>query len=158
VLLGTVIASVLCVGGCLGAPTIEARALDLHNRERAAVGSPPIEWDAHLAADAAEWTGEPDNGQGENLFLGTRGAFDLDAMIGFWSVEKTDLKRLANWEDDFHTVGHYTQMVWNTTTHVGCAVASNADDDYLVCRYSPAGNVEGEQPFPRAVTIAAVVR
>jgi hypothetical protein len=34
-------------------------------------------------------------------------------------------------------------MVWPTTTKVGCAIASNARHDFLVCRYSPAGNVMG---------------
>ena len=43
------------------------------------------------------------------------------------------------------------QMIWPTTTHVGCALASNARSDYLVCRYSPAGNIDGRQ-LPYATT------
>jgi hypothetical protein len=41
-------------------------------------------------------------------------------------------------------------MVWSTTTDVGCAIASSATTDYLVCRYSPPGNYVGQkayQPF-----------
>ena len=45
----------------------------------------------------------------------------------------------GNWED----VAHYTQMVWPTTTHVGCALYQ-ADWDYLICRYSPPGNIDGK--------------
>jgi hypothetical protein len=49
------------------------------------------------------------------------------------------VSRTGNWED----VGHYTQIVWPTTTRVGCAIASTSRTDYLVCRYSPAGNIDG---------------
>src|SRR5690349_21335400 len=31
------------------------RLLDAHNRERAAVGAPPLQWDANLAAHAASY-------------------------------------------------------------------------------------------------------
>ena len=60
------------------------------------------------------------------------------------------VSRSGNWE----TVGHYTQMVWPTTTRVGCAVASNASNDFLVCRYSPAGNIDG-RPVPYVATASA---
>jgi hypothetical protein len=30
---------------------------------------------------------------------------------------------------------------------MGCAMASNARNDYLVCRYSPAGNIVGRDPL-----------
>jgi hypothetical protein len=68
-------------------------------------------------------------------------------MVGNWASERRyfvpgtfpNNSRSGNWED----IGHYTQMIWPTTTHVGCALASNATTDYLVCRYSPAGNVDG---------------
>jgi hypothetical protein len=38
-------------------------------------------------------------------------------------------------------------MAWRNTMTVGCALASNRDNDYLVCRYSPAGNVVGQRAF-----------
>ncbi len=57
-----------------------------------------------------------------------------------------------------HATGHYTQIVWKNTTKVGCAKAvskvykffNNIKDVYyewVVCRYSPAGNIQGEKPF-----------
>lgn len=149
--------------------SFEARVLAAHNRERDALCEPPLAWDPVAATDAATWArhltqlgelvhfgedGEPGNGQGENLFSGTRDGYTVEAMVGLWADEKRQLKTLRNWEDDFHAVGHYTQMVWSTTTHVGCAVAANAENDYLVCRYTPPGNVAGAQPFPRARVVS----
>lgn len=129
-----------------------------HNAERAAVGSEPLVWSEDLAADAAEWGADlarrgafehdPDNdGQGENLWMGTRGHYSLPEMIEGWSEEKKALMRMSSWEDDYHAVGHYTQMVWSSTRSVGCAVTRNASDEYLTCRYDPAGNVMGDSPY-----------
>ncbi|KAJ3593820.1 hypothetical protein NHX12_006154 [Muraenolepis orangiensis] len=52
---------------------------------------------------------------------------------------------------------HYTQLVWATTTRVGCAVHTCPRMDvwgevwensvYLVCNYSPKGNWIGEAPY-----------
>jgi hypothetical protein len=44
---------------------------------------------------------------------------------------------------DWQAVAHYTQIIWPTTTEVGCALASNATTDYFVCRYAPTGNKDG---------------
>ena len=68
-------------------------------------------------------------------------------MVGGWDSEKRfftpgifpNKSRTGSWED----VGHYTQMIWPTTQRVGCALASTQRIDYLVCRYSGAGNIDG---------------
>ena len=44
---------------------------------------------------------------------------------------------------DWSHVAHYTQIVWPASQRVGCATAANRANDYLVCRYLPAGNVVG---------------
>lgn len=59
------------------------------------------------------------------------------------------------------TIGHYTQMLWEESTHLGCARAkcpnrgsSEADDEtYIaICHYGPGGNRVGEIPFSSAVS------
>ena len=40
--------------------------------------------------------------------------------------------------------GHFTQVVWKSTKHVGCGIASCGGNDLLVCQYSPAGNYDGQ--------------
>jgi hypothetical protein len=79
--------------------------------------------------------------------MGTQGAFTIESMVGAWASERRmfvpgvfpAVSRTGNWAD----VAHYTQMVWPKTERIGCALASNRKIDYLVCRYSPAGNIDG---------------
>ena len=139
-----------------------ARILAAHNAERARMGMAPLVWDAALGTAAATYaqqmafTGmfqhsnrQARRGVGENLWMGTHGAFSPEAMVGGWASEKRyfmpgvfpNNSRSGNWED----VGHYTQMIWPTTTRVGCALASTARVDYLVCRYATAGNIDGHK-------------
>jgi hypothetical protein len=148
-------------GAARGDARMQAAMLGAHNRARAAYGSAPLLWNDALATSALNYARilarenrfahDPQCGakvrQGENLWMGTRGAFDYAAMAANWIDERKDFKpgrfpdvsRTGNWG----VVGHYTQIVWPGTTSVGCAVASNNSDDYLVCRYLPAGNVVG---------------
>jgi hypothetical protein len=39
---------------------------------------------------------------------------------------------------------HYTQMIWPTTTDIGCGYAEGGGYGWLVCRYSPGGNKDGK--------------
>ena len=45
-------------------------------------------------------------------------------------------------------VGHYTQLVWATSTRIGCGGVKYRDGKfnkfYLVCNYGPTGNWLGE--------------
>ncbi len=141
---------------------LEARLLALHNRERSAAGAPPLAWDPALAAAAKSYgpalarlrrlahsPAEARPGQGENLWRGTRGAYSLEEMAGGWAGERTLLRpgifpnvsRSGNWRD----VAHYTQMVWTGTSRVGCALHKSREWDFLICRYSPPGNVVGRR-------------
>jgi hypothetical protein len=143
---------------------LAARLLAVHNRERAAVGTSPLRWDPRLAAAAAAYgpslaargrlehsPRESRPGQGENLWMGTGGAYSLEDMAGSWAAEKAlfrpgtfpDVSRNGNWAD----VAHYTQMIWGGTSSVGCALHRARQWDYLICRYASPGNVVG-QPVP----------
>jgi hypothetical protein len=147
---------------------LAARLLAAHNRERALVGAQPLLWDPELAAHAASYgptlaairhlvhsprAGRP--GERENLAMAWHGTLGPEQLVDMWSREKQQLapgifpavSRTGQWED----VAHYTQMVWPTTTRVGCAIFT-ADWDYLICRYSPPGNIDGKPVF---ITAAA---
>jgi len=135
--------------------------LDAHNRARGRFGVAPLAWSEELARDAMthaqfiaatgiyghDRTPGRRKKSGENLWRGPRGVFSYDLMIGVMIAEAKDFRpgvfpnisRTGEWND----VAHYTQIVWPTTTSVGCALASSATNDYFVCRYSPTGNKDG---------------
>ena len=140
------------------------RLLAVHNAERARLGLPPLIWNAALARAADEYaevllargalahaSASDRKGNGENLWMGTAGAWNPDAMVGMFLDERRyfraaafpDVSLTGNWSD----VGHYSQIVWRDTKEVGCAIDSGGGMDVLVCRYSPAGNVFGKMPF-----------
>lgn len=146
-------------------PGLRETMLEAHNAERARVGTTPLAWSDALAADARAYAREMARSgrfahavqprskppQGENLWMGTRGAYAYSEMSGGWIAEKRwfvnrptpGFSTTGRWAD----VAHYTQMVWAGTTQLGCATASNREYDYLVCRYSPAGNVVGRKAY-----------
>lgn len=161
VLLGAAPAAAQKLEGATG--ELAGRLLEAHNHERELVGAPPLSWDSKLAADAASYgpvlaalrhlvhsPRETRPGERENLAMAWHGTLSPEQLVDMWSREKRllepglfpDVSSTGNWED----VAHYTQMVWPTTTHVGCAIFS-ADWDYLICRYSPPGNKDGKPVF-----------
>ena len=138
--------------------------LAAHNEARDDVRVEPVELDPALNAAALAYAREliangrfehspgpsrPD--QGENLWAGTASAFTFRQMVDAWINENRyfvagvfpDVSTTGRWQD----VGHYTQIVWRNTTRIGCGIASNAQRDVLVCRYSPPGNYIGQRVF-----------
>ena len=51
-------------------------------------------------------------------------------------------KLIFNFLIKYLATGHFTQVVWKSTTQLGCGLAVNRGNKiYGVCNYSPAGNV-----------------
>ena len=67
---------------------------------------------------------------------------DLAYGVQAWYDELT--KPGYNYDDPENSpgTGHFTQVVWKETTHVGGARSS--DGNYICCNYTPGGNWEGE--------------
>lgn len=132
-----------------------------HNKYRAEVGVPPLTWSDSLAQGAQRWADtmalidKMQHSQtprvGENLAYWSGHHPSLENMIGIWEQEKQlfkpgvfpDVSQDGSW----HSVGHYTQMVWRNTTQVGCGIGNNGRTDFLVCWYSPQGNYIGQVPY-----------
>lgn len=135
--------------------------LKKHNQERQLYHYNALSWSEKLAKDARSWAESlsrqnrfehafaelRQKDQGENLWMGTAGYFSHSAMVQMWLDEKRLVKdgvfpnvtNGRNWAE----VGHYTQIIWPQTREVGCALARGAVNEFLVCRYLPAGNVIG---------------
>jgi hypothetical protein len=139
--------------------TFAEQLLVAHNLERDRVGVPRLAWSAKLATQAQAWADQlarsnrfehaPDrDGAGENLWMGPARRYSAEEMIGgfveevryFRMGQFPDVSTTGRWSD----VGHYTQLIWRGTQQVGCAVGQGRDNDILVCRYWPAGNVVGQ--------------
>ncbi len=145
--------------------------LAAHNIAREDVSLAPLVWSDRLARDAQDWADhlaahnlydhasiEQRKGQGENLWRGPRGYWSIWEKVSFFIAEKRhfrpgqfpEVSRTGQWTD----VAHYTQVIWPHTREVGCAIATTANDEVLVCRYWPAGNMWGHRIDPAEHSIA----
>lgn len=132
--------------------------LDVHNRLRAEVGARPLRWNRTLADNAQQYanalaeTGTRQHSsrvgrenERENIVVGPRSGISPIQMVQIWVKERRAF-RPGTFPNvcvgDWTVCGHYTQMIWPTTTDIGCGVAKGRFDA-LVCRYSPPGNRDG---------------
>ncbi|EGZ18899.1 hypothetical protein PHYSODRAFT_499442 [Phytophthora sojae] len=116
-----------------------------------------IGWDADLATKAAATAKacSATTSTGVNAFQSTAtSASDaIDQAIQQWVVETavTTIKTMAQPGSSGLEVGvgfynSYSQVVWASTTSVGCATATCSGGELVVCEYSPAGN-DGKSPW-----------
>jgi uncharacterized protein YkwD len=145
----------------------QSAILAQHNTARNAVGVAPLTWSTKLAADAQGWadhlaagTGDithsdrASNGnEGENLARSGSASASPTEGVQSWLDEKSVYDGAANksgfndsnpqWKE----FGHYTQMVWSTTSQLGCGTAVGKKGLITVCRYLAAGNIDGQLAY-----------
>jgi uncharacterized protein YkwD len=141
---------------------LENTVLNIHNQERAVVNVPALSWSSSLASNAQSWADQllaegkfehsPDTSYGENIAQLSRinpnpNETDLSKMVQSWVDEKNSYDGQPITNDNFMQFGHYTQMVWKSTTEVGCGMASDTGKDILVCQYTPSGNQVGQSAY-----------
>ncbi|KAM0424265.1 hypothetical protein ACHAPT_010410 [Fusarium lateritium] len=133
-------------------------ALDAHNAARAAVGTADLVWDDELAAGALAYAQElvgigslvhsGADGFGENLYQGGEGEeTPLTNAVNMFNDEKKDYSGQAIDNSNYMTFGHYTQVVWKSTTKVGMAKAEGNGKCFVVARYQEPGNMIGETAY-----------
>jgi len=153
------------------------RAVKLQNIAREEVGIPEdlmFTWSDSTADDAQSYartlaesgkfehdpknrSGYTNGPYGENLYRywssnGAKPTYEMVAKT--WINEKNNYHYARIGDDcDFgKQCGHYTQIVWKTTTKIGCAMSRYKRGKYkggyvVVCKYKTPGNVVGEYPY-----------
>ena len=142
----------------------QATVLALHNqfRDEVRAGESHLTWDPAIAANAQGWANLTAplgklchipggfSGQGENLGE----AASIEAVVKLWYSEKSKYHGEvvifpSPQGTNYHLWGHYTQMAWKNTLRIGCGRAPwpQYGNVLLVCRYYPAGNVNGQRPY-----------
>jgi pathogenesis-related protein 1 len=115
---------------------------------------PPVRWSEEVAASAQGWADhlratarcglqhDTNSGYGENLAAGTN--LTPSAAVAMWAGERSQYTYNPRYE---FVAGHYTQIIWRSSVEIGCGAASCDSQTVIVCRYSPPGNVIGQQPY-----------
>jgi len=156
------------------AGAIDAAAfIAAHNKWRAKAGvteklsySPALAVTAQVWADNLKRTNhcrmrhsKPGGQYGENLYWASALAWSdgrkelqhvsPEQVVDSWGSEKADYDYANNHCTQGKMCGHYTQMVWRTTTTVGCAMAvcEDTQEQVWACQYQPAGNWVGRKPY-----------
>jgi hypothetical protein len=140
---------------------------------------PEMVWSDELAVVAQDWADtlvdsencgtifhRPNNSYGENIALtggfGASDPFTGPEAVAMWvaEIECYTYGTIAQTEQcepsciaaqNSNGCGHYTQVVWEDTTAVGCGYGTCSDGgttiEVIVCNYDPPGNYIGETPY-----------
>merc|ERR1719219_1296137 len=127
--------------------------LKKHNEYRALHGAPAMTLDAQACKQAQNWanhlakTGKFSHsgvqGYGENLYM-TSGSYATGSATKDWYDE---IKHYNFKNPGFSMkTGHFTQLVWKSSTKFCIAKATGSQGTVVVANYSPAGNMMGDFP------------
>ncbi|XP_047307370.1 pathogenesis-related protein 1C-like [Impatiens glandulifera] len=138
--------------------------VDAHNQIRSERGIPPLSWDPTLATFAQYWASQRADdcnpfvhslsNYGENIMWELYNEDSPTHITQVWAAEEKNFdlelhKCMCQPETSDCMCGHYTQVVWRSTTRIGCGnyTCNNQKGFIVVCSYDPPGNYVGENPF-----------
>jgi pathogenesis-related protein 1 len=153
------------------------RIVSAHNGWREKVGVVGLKWSPILENKAIVWANElkenngcrmKHSGPGENLYWASAFKTATKEGDGNWQwqsrvKEVGEQQVVDSWGSEIQwysyesnscnaptgeSCGHYTQLVWEGTTEVGCAKALCPDNSQVwVCNYASPGNIIGQRPY-----------
>ncbi|MBC2899404.1 hypothetical protein CFC21_112312 [Triticum aestivum] len=133
--------------------------VSLHNSLRALVEVGPVTWDTTVANYALNYANQrkadcnlvhSGGTYGENIFWGSAGGtWTASSAVTMWTDEKQFYDYATNTCATNKVCGHYTQVVWRSSTSIGCArvVCDSNRGVFIICNYSPRGNIAGQKPY-----------
>ncbi|XP_052345503.1 cysteine-rich venom protein ophanin-like [Oncorhynchus keta] len=155
---------------CPDSTVVQAEILNQHNAFRRAVTPTArdmlkMKWSEEAAASAQAWVdtcsmthGPPssrmlgDYEMGENLFMSSTSR-NWTQTVTAWHSEVRDYS-YPNGSINGKPIGHYTQVVWNSSYKVGCGVTLCPGPVYFYgCQYYRAGNYK-VAPYKEGATCA----
>ncbi|KAI8129994.1 Golgi-associated plant pathogenesis-related protein 1 [Lucilia cuprina] len=127
----------------------ELECLDSHNKYRALHGSPAMKLNRNLCNLAQDWSNKlakrnsishrPQNEYGENIYYCVNMEATAEQCVKSWYDE---IKHYNFSKPGFSSqTGHFTQVVWKDSLELGVGIAKANNTTFVVCNYSPAGNV-----------------
>ena len=129
--------------------------VEAHNKYRAMHGAQLIHWDTGLESTAQQYANRcittqhsPESSYlGENLASFWGGGMSTpEQVVELWykEINDYDFNNPGYPRQTGQKIGHFTQVVWNASTAVGCGYARCDTIDFFVCQYSPKGNFGGQ--------------
>lgn len=133
----------------------------LNKNIRGELNLPSLEWDCKLALSSQKWAEvlaekgylehSKQNIVGENLYMYYSSFGKIpslkEAILSWYSEKKNFVYGKKYWCKEGTICGHYTQLIWKDTKKIGCGRAEKNNKVFIVCRFIPAGNFIGEQPY-----------
>jgi len=127
-----------------------------HNYYRRMVKVPDVKWSEELAAVAQKWANRiaircelkhSKSDFGENIYWHSNMTRE-EVVVDSWAKEKELFKERKHIYKSGKGYGHYTQIIWKETTHIGAAVKNcRGGGQIWVCNYNPRGNWIGEKVY-----------
>jgi glioma pathogenesis-related protein 2 len=146
-------------------------SLSKHNSYRYTHRSPGLTSSNSLNTSAQKWAQYlANNGLFEHSSASQRNNAGENLYVYYTTASTVDSTNLGNmavksWYDEVSkydynkpgfssATGHFTQVVWKSSTQLGCSAAQGVktlsgkkyNAFYVVCHYSPPGNVQGQFP------------
>jgi len=154
------------------APSAEMQdVLESHNLYRCMHNVPPMTWDSAIAANAQAWADAGSYGHSSQEARNLANVGQIGENLAWGYPTRTGLDSVQAWYDEIiftdgtpescddtnpgaghEAICHYTQVVWRSSTKLGCGKGKAAvahgqttyDGDFWVCQYGQAGNYGGQ--------------
>ncbi|XP_065724862.2 Golgi-associated plant pathogenesis-related protein 1-like [Drosophila suzukii] len=129
----------------------EQQVLNAHNYYRAMHNAPPLTLNPKLSQLASNWAYKlmaknrmehSHNGYGENVYWAPLSKQEGKDAVKAWYNEIS----LYNWNYPSFSkqTGHFTQLVWKSSTELGVGFAKSGNGIFVVCNYNPPGNYKNQ--------------